>query len=230
MKPMSFVTTVGEIEPRDAGESAELAAAISYWNEDACSPEEWLRWVADCWGPAGLAMRRGEEMLGFAVFCPVEFVPRAGRFSVELSDRNTVLLAYVGGDRRAKKHLLVRMFKDLRHRGIAGVEAVASDFGVSQHVSTRFLLENGWRPMRQVRRLGRSYTLMRADLGSAVEVGELARGIIGRVKLPKLKNAPPCPAGLAFRRNLHSSLQVELSSASGKTAVLTTEIPSGVVA
>ena len=120
------------------------------------------------------------------------------------------------------------MLKDLRRRGVARVEAVAGGPETSRHVPTRFLLENGWQPVRRVRRPGRSYTLMRTDLGNTVEVGELARDIIGRVKLPKLKNAPPVP-GEAFVQ-VELSVQEELSSENGSTAVLTAEIPSGVVA
>jgi hypothetical protein len=120
------------------------------------------------------------------------------------------------------------MIKDLRHRGVAGVEAIAGDFETSRHVSTRFLLENGWRPVRRVRRPGHSYTLMRAELGNAVEVGEFARGIIGRVKLPKLKNASPVPGEACVQVEL--AAQEEPSSENGRTAVLTAEMPSGVVA
>ncbi len=228
MKHMSFVATVGEILPREANEVPELAEAISYWNENAYSPEEWLRRTENSWGPAGLAMRRGEEVLGFVVFGPAEFLPRAERLSGEPFDGNTVVMACVNGDRRVKKHLLVRMLKELRQRGIAGVEAVASNFETSRHVSTRFLLENGWRPVRRVRSPGRSYTLMRTDLGNTVEVGELARGIIGRVKLPKLKSAPPVPGEACVQVEL--SVQVEPSSENGSTAVLTADMPSGVVA
>lgn len=199
MKHMSFVNTVGEIYPQDAGESPALTDSISYWNEGECPPEEWLRWVEDSWGPAGLAMRRGDEMLGFALFGPGWAFPRAGRFSAGLPGEDTVLLASLDGDRRTRKHLLVRMCKDLRHRGISDVEAVASDSGVPHHVSTGFLLENGWRPVRRFVQRSRPYTLARTDLGSIVEVGELARGIIGRVRMPKLKNAPPVPGGAYAR-------------------------------
>lgn len=225
---MAFVSTVTEIEPRNVYDSSKLAAAVSYWSEGALAPEEWLRWMEDSWGPAGLTMRRGEEMLGFAVYGPIECFPRADRFSAEQHRENTILLAYLDGDRRAKKHLIVRMLKELRYRGGSSVEALASDFGCSHHVPTRFLLENGWQPMRRVRYAGRSYTVMRADLGSVVEVGELARGIIGRVKLPKLKNTPPVPGEACVQAG--SSFQVELPSESGSTAVFTDEIPSGVVA
>ncbi|MGB3635914.1 MAG: hypothetical protein WA982_17890 [Rubrobacteraceae bacterium] len=228
MKHMSFVTTVGEILPNEANEVSELAETISYWNEGTCPPDEWLRRIKDSWGPAGFAMRRGEEVLGFMIFGPVEFLPRVSRLSGKLSNGNPILLASVTGDRRVKKHLLVRMLKDLRHRGVAGVEAVASDFGASRHVSTRFLLENGWRPVRRVGPLGLSYTVMRTDLGHTVEVGELARDIIGRVKLPKLKNASPAPGGACVQVELVA--QVEPSPENGRTAVLTAEIPSGVVA
>ena len=224
----SFVATVGEIQPQEANEVPELAAAISYWNEKVCPPEEWLRQIKDSWGPAGYAMRRGEEVLGFVIFGPAEFLTRASRLAGGLSDGNSVLMGCVTGDRRVKKHLLVRMLKDLRHRGVTGVEAISDDFGALRHVSTRFLLENGWRPVRRVGPPGSTYTLMRTDLGNIVEVGELARDIIGRVKLPKLKNTRPVPGSACVPVKLSS--QVELPLANGRTAVLTVEIPSGVVA
>jgi hypothetical protein len=40
---------------------------------------------------------------------------------------------------------------------------------------------------------GLPYTLARTELGSAVEVGELARGILGKVKIPTLKAPSPVP-------------------------------------
>lgn len=219
---MSFVPTVGEILPEETGGMRGLQAAVSYWTEGECSAEEWLRGLKESWGPSGLAMRRGSEVLGTVIFGPPESLPRAGRYPLEPSDADAVLLAYVSGDRRARKHLLVRMCKELRHRNIAIVEAIASDFGVPHHVATGFLLENGWHPVRRFRYRGYPHTLVRVDLGSAVEAGWLARDIIGRVRLPKLKGSSPVPGG--------AMIQVQTSSQNGKTAVLTAEIPTGVVA
>ena len=235
MKHVPFAT-IGEIPPHEIQNIPGLSEAISYWNEGAYPSEEWLQKVKDSWGPAGYAMRRGEEVLGFVVFGPVEFFTRAHRLAGRPSDPDAVLLADIAGDRRYKKQLLVRMLKDLRHRGVDGVEAVASDFGDPRHVSTRFLLENGWRPVRRAGHFSTSHTLMRTDLGSTVEVGELARDIIGRVKLPKLKNASPAPGGAYVRAEFTQVefTQVEFaqveSSVNGRTAVLTLETPSGVVA
>lgn len=224
MKHVSFVATVDRVSPQDVDESPELSGAISYWNRDAYPPKEWLSLVENDWGPAGLVMRRGDEVLGFVVFAPLEFLSRAQRISGELSDENTVLLACASGDRRTRKHLLVRMLKELRHRGVTKVEAIADDFGSPWHVSTGFMLENGWKAVRRVRR----YTLMRADLGSAVEVGELARDIIGRVRIPQLKSIPPAPGGACVQVEL--SAHVEPSFGNGSTIVFTADIPSGVVA
>lgn len=191
----SFVATVREILPEETDEVPELARAISYWNEGACRPEEWLRQVKSSWGPAGYAMRRGNEVLGTVIFGPAKFLTRVERLTGEPSSEDTVMMACITGDRRVKKHLLVRMLKDLRQRGVTVVEAIAEDFGAPRHASTHFLLENGWRPVRRIRHYGRPYTLMRTDLGNAVEVGELARDFLGRVRLPKLKNASPVPGG-----------------------------------
>lgn len=194
MKRMAFVPAIEKILPEEVGRMPDLEAAISYWSEDGRTAGEWLRLMEDRWGPGVLAMRRGEEVMGFVVFAPGELLPRAGRFPIDAGlDQDGVLLAYVGGSRRTRKHLLARMLRDLRHRGVSSVGAVASDSGVPWHVPTPFLLENGWQPLRKVRHRGRAYTVVRADLNNAVEVGELARGIIGRVKLPKLKAASPAP-------------------------------------
>lgn len=190
-RPIPFIPTVAEISAGEAGEIPALEAVISYWTEGACSAEEWFGEVIGSWGPAGFVMRRGEEVLGFAVYGPQRCLPRAGRYPVRPLGEDAALLAYLKGDVRTRRHLLVRVVRDLRLRGFGGVEAIASDTGLSQHVPTQFLVENGWKPVRRGRCLGCSYTLMRADFGSTVEVGELARELVGRVKLPVLKAPSP---------------------------------------
>jgi hypothetical protein len=166
---------------------------ISHWTEGAYSAEEWFGEVLSSWGTAGFMIRRGEEVLGFAVYGPQRYLPRAGRYPVGPLGEDAALLAYLEGDARTSRHLLVRVMRDLRLRGFGGVEAVASDLGLPQHVPTRFLLESGWKPVRRGQRAGCPYTLMRADFKSTVEVGELARAFVGRVKLPILK--APSPQG-----------------------------------
>jgi hypothetical protein len=74
-------------------------------------------------------------------------------------------------------------------------EGLASDRGVSNHVPTSFLLESGWQPVRRAVYRMSYYTLAHIDLKSAVEVGELARALVGRVKLPGIKS--PVPGALA---------------------------------
>jgi hypothetical protein len=194
MRPIPFMPTVSEISAGEAGEIQGLEAVVSYWTEGASSAEDWIREVANSWGPAGLVKRRGDEVLGFAVYGPQRYLPRAGRYPVGPLSEDAALLAYLEGDVRTCRHLLVRVMRDLKIRGFGGVEAVASDLGLSRHVSTRFLSESGWKPVRRGWCTGLPYTLLRADFGSIVEVGELARGLMGRVKLPVLK-APPVPQG-----------------------------------
>ncbi len=75
------------------------------------------------------------------------------------------------------------------------MEAIASDRGLPHHVPTPVLLESGWPPVRRAPYRRSYYTLVRTDLGSAVEVGEMARALIGRVKLPGLKTRVPAPGG-----------------------------------
>ena len=194
MRPIPFMPTVSEISAGEAGEIQGLEAVISYWTEGASSAGEWIKEVANTWGSAGLVKRRGEEVLGFAVYGPQRYLPRAGRYPVGPLSEDAALLAYLEGDVRTCRHLLVRVMRNLKLRGFGGVEAVASDLGLPRHVSTRFLSQSGWKPVCRGWRMGLPYTLMRADFGNTVEIGELARGLMGRVKLPVLK-APPVPQG-----------------------------------
>lgn len=196
MKPVPFVPTVGELSAVNAGEVAGLEAVISHWTENERSAEEWFEETNEFWGTAGFVMRRGEDVLGFVVYGPPEYLPHAGRYPVGPLSEDAVVLAYVGGDARTRRHLLVRVLKDLRLRGVGRVEAVASDLGGPRHASTAALLESGWRVSRHGWYRGRPYTLVRTDLGTTVEVRELARGIIGRVRLPGLKSPAPSPGAM----------------------------------
>ncbi|MDQ3923369.1 MAG: hypothetical protein M3309_05510 [Actinomycetota bacterium] len=191
MRPIPFIPMVTEISAGEAGGIKGLEAVISYWTEGAYSAEEWFDEVLTSWGPAGYVMRRGEEDLGFAVYGPQGYLPHAGRYPVGPLREDAALLAYLRGDARTRRHLLARVTRDLRLRGFGGVEAVASDLGLPRHVPTRFLTESGWKPVRRGQRAGCPYTLMRVDFESTVEVGELARELVGRVRLPVLQ--PPAP-------------------------------------
>jgi len=182
---------IGEVSAEDANEVPGLEAVISHWTDDEYSAEEWFREVNDLWGTAGFVVRRGGEVQGFVVYGPPEQLPRAARYPLGPIDEEAALLAYAGGDVRTRRRLLVRMLRDLRQRGVGRVEAIASDRGVSNHVPTSFLLESGWRPVRRAPYHMSYYTLAHIDLKSAVEVGELARALVGRVKLPGLKSPVP---------------------------------------
>jgi hypothetical protein len=194
-RPIPFIPTIAEISAEDAGRIQGLGAVVSYWTEGVYAEAgEWFAEVLSSWGPAGFMMRRGEEILGFVVYGPRGYLPRAGRYPVGPLGQDAALLAYLTGDARTRRHLLVRVVRDLKLRGFGGVEAVASDLGLPRHVPTRFLLESGWKPVRRgFLSAGCPYTLMRADFGSIVEVGGLARELVGRVKLPILK--APAPQG-----------------------------------
>jgi hypothetical protein len=197
MRPASFVPAVSAISPDAVGEIPGLEEVISHWTEGACSAEEWFRKLDARWGRSGFVVRRGDDALGFVIYGPEEHLPRAATYPVGPLDEDAVLLAYVAGDTRTRRRLLVRMLRDLKHRGVGRVEAIASDRGGRHHVPTRFLLESGWKPVRRGWYRGSPYTLARTDLGSAVEVGELARGLVGRVKLPGLKAPTPAPGSFA---------------------------------
>ena len=191
MRPLPFMPTISEISAGDARDVPGLEAVVSYWTEGAFSAEEWYEEVSAAWGTAGLVMRRGgDEVMGFAVYGPREYLPRAEAFPVGPLGADAALLAYLEGDPRARRHLLVRVARDSRLRGFGGVEAIGSDLGGSRHIPTRFLLENGWEPVRRGFRLALPYTLLRADFGNTVELGERARHLMGRVKFPVLGGAP----------------------------------------
>lgn len=197
MKPVSFVPVVGAISPETAGEVPGLEAAISFWTAGERSAEEWFGEMDGRWGTAGFVLRKGEETQGFVVYGPPEHLPRAGRYPLGPLADDAVLMAFAGGDARTRRRLLVRMLRDLRQRGFGTVEAITSDLGGAHHVPTSFLLESGWHPVRSSPyRLG-SYTLARIELGSTVEVGEMARALVGRVRLPKLNGQVPAPGVLA---------------------------------
>jgi hypothetical protein len=190
MRQLPFIPTISEISAGDARDIPGLEAVVSYWTEGAFSAEDWYEEVSASWGTAGLVMRRGDEVMGFAVYGPHGYLPRAYRYPVGPLGTDTALLAYLEGDSRSRRHLLVRVARDLRLRGYGGVEAISSDLGRSRYVPTRFLLENGWEPVRRGFRLGLPYTLARANFGNTVEIGERARDLMGRVKLPVLGGAP----------------------------------------
>jgi hypothetical protein len=194
MKPTSLVSTVGEISAEEAVGVPDLEAVISYWTDDGYTAEEWFHELNDRWGPAGFALRRGGEVQGFVVYAPPEHLPGVARYPLAVDDE-AVVLAYAGGDTRTRRRLLVRMLRDLRQRGFGRVQAIASDRGVSNHVPTSFLLESGWQPLHRAPYRMSSYTLAHIDLKSAVEVGELARALVGRVKLPGIQS--PVPGTLA---------------------------------
>lgn len=194
MKPTSLVSTVGEISAEESVGVPDLEAVISYWTDDGYTAEKWFHELNDRWGPAGFVLRRGGEVQGFAVYAPPEHLPGVARYPLAVDDE-AVVLAYAGGDTRTRRRLLVRMLRDLRQRGFGRVQAIASDRGVSNHVPTSFLLESGWQPLHRAPYRMSYYTLAHIDLKSAVEVGELARALVGRVKLPGIQS--PVPGTLA---------------------------------
>jgi hypothetical protein len=200
VRSLPFIPTVVHISAEEARGIQGLEAVVSYWTEECYSAEEWFAEVISSWGPAGFMVRRGEEVLGFAVYGPPSYLPRAGRYSVGSLSEDATLLAYLKGDARTRRHLLARVMRDLRLRGFGGVEAVTSDLGLPRHIPTRFLLESGWKPVSRNLSAGLPYTQMRADFGSTVEVGELARSFVGRVKLPIFEvPSPATPASAQVR-------------------------------
>ncbi len=194
MKAASFVPVIEEITPDAVDGVPGLAEAVSFWTRGRPAAE-WFREMEECWGTAGFVVRRGEEVQGFVVYGPPERFPRARSYPVGPLADDAAMLACVAGDARTRRRLLIRMLRELRLRGVAKVEAVASDRERPHHVPTGFMVQSGWRPVRRAPLGG--YTLVRTELGSAVEVGELARALVGKVRLPSLKGKVPSPGILA---------------------------------
>src|SRR3712207_4681178 len=113
VRPVPFTPAVEEIRTTDVSGIRGLEATISYWTEGAYSAEEWFADVLASWGAAALVMRRGDEVLGFAVYGPPGYLPRAGRYPVGPLGENNALLAHLRGDTRTRRHLLVRVMRDL---------------------------------------------------------------------------------------------------------------------
>ncbi|QYJ16978.1 hypothetical protein Rxycam_02815 [Rubrobacter xylanophilus DSM 9941] len=192
MRPTSFVPTIHEITPEETTEIPGLGPVVDYWTEGKVDPQGWFEELLGRWGTAGFAVRRGEEVQGFVVYGPRGYLPRAGRYPFSVEE-DAALLAYVAGDQRTRRRLILRMLRDLRQRGAGRAEAIASDAGARFHVPTRLLAESGWHPVRRCWCLGGFYTLARVDLGSTVEVAELARDLLGRVRFPAFKGPSPVP-------------------------------------
>ena len=191
MKPTSFVSTVGEISAEEAVGIPNLDAVISYWTDDGCTAEEWFHELNDRWGPAGFAVRPGTPVEQPCWRCSMPLACA----SVKPCTSPPPLYGPERGPSLARRRLLVRMLRDLRQRGFGKVQAIASDRGVSNHVPTSFLLESGWQSLHRAPYRMSYYTLAHIDLKSAVEVGELARALVGRVKLPGIQS--PVPGTLA---------------------------------
>jgi hypothetical protein len=187
VKAAPFVPVIGTISPDVADGVPGLEEAVSFWTRGRPA-SEWFREMEECWGAAGFFLSRGEEVQGFVVYGPPERFPRVRDYPVGPLADDAAMLAYVGGDFRTRRRLLVRMLRDLRLRGVGTVEAVASDRERPHHVPTSFMVQSGWRPVRRAPLGG--YTLVRTELGGAVEVGELARSLVGKVRLPTLKRVP----------------------------------------
>lgn len=203
MNLRNFVPAVTEIPASEADGIPGLPKTVAYWTEENRPPAEWFREVEEHWGSPGLVMRRGPEILGYAVYAPVEYLPRALRCPVGPVSQDAILLAHASGDSHTRRHLLVRTLREMRLRGIEAVEAIGSDTGIAQHhLATRHLLESGWEPVSRGSKWGLYYTLTRVELGNTVEVGELARGLIGRVKIPSFGRDPaPGMNGGNFNRS-----------------------------
>lgn len=196
----SFVPTVHEILPEDVPRLPGLEKSILYWTHGDISAGEWVREVRRSWGGCGLYVSRGDEVLGFSVYAPHGRLPRMYDYPFDPVSEDAVSLAFVVGDVRTGKRLVLRMLRDFKLRGVSRVQTVASDGGRAHHTSTRDLMQLGWRPVQRGLYLGRFYTVLRLELGSTVEAGEFARNLIGhvgQVRLPQLR--PSAPGSLASR-------------------------------
>ena len=117
---------------------------------------------------------------------PPRAVPPTRGYSVGPFADDAAMLAYVGGDVRTRRRLLVRMLRELRLRGVGTVEAVASDRERPHHVPTEFMLQSGWRPVRRAP-LGR-YTLVRTELEAPSRWGA-GRALVRKVRPPSRRGS-----------------------------------------
>lgn len=205
---MSFVPTIERISAGKIREIPGLEGVIRYWADETDTLEDWHREAGDGLG-VGFAMRHSDEFAGFALYAAAEYLPRANRLTIDTIEPDKILLAYVGGDTRTRRQLLVRVLKEMRQHGVPDMWAVSSDLGHPQHTTTDFLIESGWQPVRRGWTLGKPYTLMRAELGSSVEVGEFARGLIDKVRLPKLRRDHPLPGAFVREESPAAYLKAE---------------------
>ena len=212
MKAASFVPVIEPISPDNADGIPGLAEAVAFWTRGRPAAE-WFREMGDCWGTAGYVLLRADEVHGFIVYGPPERFPRARDYPVGPLADDAAMLAYVGGDARTRRRLLVRMLRDLRLRGTAMVDAVASDREEPHHVQTAFMLECGWKPVRHAPPGLGPHTLVRIELSNAVEVAGLARSLVNKVRLPSLKRKVPAPGALAEPARQHAApLRAPLSA------------------
>ncbi|TCJ15144.1 hypothetical protein E0L93_13395 [Rubrobacter taiwanensis] len=197
MKALPFIPAFSELSPEDLEGIPGLERAVEHWTDGFPAPALWFETVRESWGAPGLAARRGSEVVGFALYGPPEHFARRRRYPLPSMDEGALLLADLEGEARIRKHLLVRTLRELKARGAGPVEAVATAVSLPHHVDAGFLKANGW---EVVRRRG-IYVLMRCELENTVEVGELARGLLDRVRLPSLSGSP----SPAFRAGEHRS-------------------------
>lgn len=196
----SFVPDLQEIREDDAGRIPGFEDALRYWAGAEVRAGDWVGEARREWGSCGHCMRRGDEVMGFSLYCDRGRLPHFERYPFGDSGGNGAVLACVAGDARTEKRLVVRMIRDLRLRGVSSVRAIASDGGRPNHASTGSLIQMGWQPQQRSLYLGRFYTLFGLELGNTVEAGELARallGQVGQVRLPQLR--PAAPGSLASR-------------------------------
>ena len=191
-RPLPFIShipTVSEITAEDFERSPALAGAVDYWTglggSASPGPTEWHEAVRESWGPPGFVMRRSGAVTGFALYAPPQYLPRCESYPAAPVDPGSIFLADLRGDRRTRRHLLVRTLRDLRGRSYGSVEAMAGIVPLAYHPGVRFLEDNGWRVVRWYG----LYALMRVDLGS-LEVSELARELLERVRFPSFTRSP----------------------------------------
>jgi GNAT superfamily N-acetyltransferase len=159
-----------------------------------CDPEglgDWMRTIADEWGPPGRAALEDGELLGFIKYAPARYFPQSHTFDSLPEGPDTVLLTCLHIRTDARHHGLGRvlvhaMLRDLVSRGERRVEAFAcarptEPIEEQPMVSVEFLVRNGF----SVEQPDPLYPLMRLELRSLATVADNLEAVFESLRFPR---------------------------------------------
>lgn len=193
-----------ELDPVSA-ERAAVAGTAS------CEKEAWVSRVLLEWGSCGRLLYVGDEPVGYALYAPPAFVPRADAFPTSPVSDDAVLLAalvispeYASGG--LGRLLVQAVVKDvLKRGGIRAIEAFGDrrppvTGGPGCVIPADFLLRVGFKTHRRHARYPRLRMDMRSVLTWREEVEQALEKLLDAVR-PKPVHAPS-PAERVPRRSI----------------------------